>query len=54
MLSVPEYLMWFPVVCESCEYNYTQDMQSDFSEMFDWRALAMLSAPDSPISLSVV
>ena len=34
--------------------NNTQQISSDVREVFDWSALEMLSAPESPIRLSVV
>ena len=36
------------------EQNNTPEISSEVSEVFDWSALEMLSAPESPIRLPVV
>ena len=47
--------MLLAVVCERClTKNNTHEMLRDVSEVFDWSALEMLPAPESPILLPVV
>ena len=42
--------MLLPVVCERClTKNNTQWISRDVSEVFDWSALEMLSAPEYPM-----
>ena len=46
MLSALESPMSLAVVCERClNKNNTQQISRDVSEVFDWSALEMLSAP---------
>ena len=42
-------------MCERClNKNNTHEISRDVSEVFDWSALEMLSAPEYPIPVSVV
>ena len=55
MFSPLDSLILLSVVCERClNKNNTHEKSIYLSEVFDWSALEMLSAPESPMLLSVV
>ena len=48
MLSAPDFPILVSVLCERClNKNNTREITSDVSEVLDWSAIAMLSAPDT-------
>ena len=54
MLSAPESPIWLSLWLKYIEQNVTPEISSEVSEVFDWSAREMLSAPEFPIRLPVV